>query len=402
MKQNKSKSTTKKFRTYFIALLSFALLVSVNQVTAQGQSVKSTTNTRDFTRWDYYSYKFVGEKLNRLILPAENFKNCKPCKWTNADGRKLSNFHPIRAKAFEEIKKFGRQLSMPLSNVDWNFTQSVQPDLKKVMTKLNEQGMRYWSSSIKSDTPYVVIVGEDKSRPELVKMLGKTNKGRDQLPSFNSFFDRYQSLSKWEKARPLGGGQATIDSDAISGKKIFLLTYHVASYTTEKTYFFTTPAHEVTHIFQSSRANDVGYSTGMPISLWEGTAVLFGAGISMPNLGWYSDELDHVMMRFLTGHDRSVEMRTNKDAVELLKAAEDPLTDIGTSAGYNVGPLLFEWFVAQYGVQKFVSLVEAAGTASSFDDALKQTIGLSKEQLYESAAPYVLKSYQRVQKIFRG
>jgi hypothetical protein len=64
--------------------------------------------------------------------------------------------------------------------------------------------------------------------------------------------------------------------------------------------------------------------------------------------------------------------------------------------------LLFEWFVAQYGVQKFVSLVEAAGTASSFDDALKQTIGLSKEQLYELAAPYVLKSYQRVQKIFQG
>ena len=402
MKQNKSKSLKKKFRTYFIALLSFALLTSVHQVTAQGQSVKSSTNTRDFTRWDYYSYKYVGEKLNRLILPAENFKNCKPCKWTNADGRKLSNFHPVRAKAFEEIKKFGRQPSMPLSNIDWNFTQSVQTDLKKVMTKLNEQGMKYWSSSINSDTPYVVIVGEDKSRPELVKMLGKTNKGSDQLASFNSFFDRYQSLPKWEKARPLGGGQATIDSDATSGKKIFLLTYHVASYTTEKTYFFTTPAHEVTHIFQSSLSNDVGYSTGMPISLWEGTAVLFGAGISMPNLGWYSDELDHVMMRFLTGHDRSVEMRTNKDAVELLKAAEDPLTDIGTSAGYNVGPLLFEWFVAQYGVQKFVSLVEAAGTASSFDDALKQTIGLSKEQLYESAAPYVLKSYQRVQKIFRG
>ena len=122
----------------------------------------------------------------------------------------------------------------------------------------------------------------------------------------------------------------------------------------------------------------------------------------MPNLGWYSDELDHVMMRFLTGNDRSVQMRSNADAVKLLIAAEDPRTEIGNSAGYNVGPLLFEWFVAQYGVEKFVSLVQATASASSFDEALKQTIGLSKDQLYEAAAPYVLKSYQRVQKVFRG
>jgi len=155
--------------------------------------------------------------------------------------------------------------------------------------------------------------------------------------------------------------------DSISEKKVFLLTYHVASYTTEKTYFFTTPSHEVTHIFQSLLSNEVGYGKGMPISLWEGSAVLFGAGISMPNLGWYSDELDHVFMRFLSEHDRSVEMRNNADAVKLLKAIEDPRTAVGNSGGYNVGPLLFEWFVAQYGVAKYVSLVESTATANSFE-----------------------------------
>jgi hypothetical protein len=402
MKLKRSEITRKTLNTFILAVLSFSLLVSMHQGSAQGQTNKASTNARDFTRWDYYSYKYVGEKLNRLILPGENFNNCKPCKWTNADARKSRNFHTVRAKAFEEIKKFGSQTAMPLPRIEWSFTQSVQPDLKKVMIKLNEQAMKYWSSSINSDIPYSVIVGEEKSREELTRLLVQTTKGSDQLSSFNSFFDRYQSLPKWEKVRPLGGGQAVIDANATSGKKLFLLTYHVASYTSEKTYFFTTPGHEVTHIFQSYRSNEIGYTSDMPISLWEGTAVLFGAGISMPNLGWYSDELDHVMMRFLSGNDRSVEMRSNKDAVELLKAAEDPRTDVGNSAGYNVGPLLFEWFVAKYGVEKFVSLVEATGTAASFDEALKQTIGLSKEQLYEYAAPYVLKSYQRVQKIFRG
>lgn len=402
MKRNRTLIKSNTFKAFLVAAVSVSLLQSVHPVTAYAQSTKAGANTRDFTRWDYYSYKYVGEKLNRLILPGENFNNCKPCKWTNADGRKSRNFHPVRAKAFDEIKKFGRQASKPLPKIEWNFTQSVQPDLKKVMIKLNEQAMKYWSSTINSDTPYLVIVGADKSRAELEKLFTQTKKASDQLPSFNSFFDRYQSLPNWEKARPLGGGQAVIDEYVISGKKVFLVTYHVASFTTEKTYFFTTPAHEVTHIFQGFRSNQVGYTKNMPISLWEGTAVLFGAGISMPNLGWYSDELDHVMMRFLSGNDRLVEMRSNADAVKLLEAAEDPLTDIGNSAGYNVAPLLFEWLVAQYGVEKLISLVDATSTAASFDDAVKQALGVSKSQMYEAAAPYVLKSYQRVQKVFRG
>jgi hypothetical protein len=402
MKRIRAGSNSKTLKFLLIVFISFSLLLAVNPVSAHAQSTKAGANTREFTRWDYYSYKYVGEKLNRLVLPAENFNNCKPCKWTKSDGRKAGNFHPVRAKAFEEIKKFGRQPSMPLPKVEWNFTRSVQPDLQKVMIKLNEQAMKYWNSTISSNTPYIVIVGEDKSRAELARLLGKTSKGSEQISAFNSFFDRYQSLPKWEKVRPLGGGQASLDTYPSSSKKLFLLTYHVASFTNEKNYFFTTPAHEVTHIFQSFRSNEAGYDKDLPISLWEGSAVLFGAGISMPNLGWYSDELDHALMRFLSENDRSVEMRSNADAVKLLQAAEDPRTAIGNSAGYYVGALLFEWFVSQYGVAKLVSLVEATGTASSFDEALKQTTGLSKDQFYVAAAPYLLKSYQRVQKVFRG
>lgn len=392
----------KSLKNYLVVFLASTLFLSISVINAHAESMKASTNTRDFTRWDYYSYMYVGEKLNRLILPGENFKNCKPCKWTNADGRKARNFDPVRVKAFEEIKKFGQQSSNSLPLVEWNFTPNVQPDLKKAMTKLNEQAMRYWKNSINAEIPYKIVVGNEKSGAILEKYLNETKSGGEQIPAFNSFFERYKNLPKWEKARPLGGGQASIDTLVSTGNKVFLVTYHVASFTGEKTYFFTTPAHEVTHIFQSVLSNEIGYQNGMPISLWEGSAVLFGAGISMPNVAWYSDELDHVMMRFLSGSDSKVQMRTSADAKKLLQDAENPLTELGTSAGYNVGPLLFEWFIAKYGVEKFVSLVKYTGTATSFDDALQQSVGVSKDQLYEAAAPYVLKSYQRVQKIFKG
>jgi hypothetical protein len=109
MKRNRSGIKSNTLKTFLVTLISVSLLLSVNQVSAHAQSTKAGANTREFTRWDYYSYKYVGEKLNRLILPGENLNNCKPCKWTNADGRKSRSFHPVRVKAFEEIKKFGRQ-----------------------------------------------------------------------------------------------------------------------------------------------------------------------------------------------------------------------------------------------------------------------------------------------------
>lgn len=382
--------------------LAIAILFTLIPFNAHAESAKTTVNLREFTRWDYYSYRYSGEKLNRLVLPGENFKGCKPCKWTHADGRKARSFDPIRVKAFEEIKKFGQKSSASLPTIEWNFTPSVQPDLTKAMKRLNEQAMRYWKDTINSETPYKVVVGTDKSGSSLEKYLNETTKGGEQISAFNSFFDRYKSLAKWEKARPLGGGQASIDTFVSNGNKVFLVTYHVASFTGEKTFFFTTPAHEVTHIFQSVLSNEVGYKNGMPISLWEGSAVLFGAGIAMTNVGWYSDELDHVLMRLLSGSDSKVQMRTEADAIKLLIEAENPLTGLGTSAGYNVGPLLFEWLIAKYGVEKFIALVSATGTAKSFDEALQQSIGITKEDFYSAAAPYVLKSYQRVQKVFRG
>jgi hypothetical protein len=65
------------------------------------------TNNRKFTKWDYYSYKYVGDKLQRKILPSQDFNGCNPCSWTSKDARGAKGFDPIRAQAFKAIKAFG-------------------------------------------------------------------------------------------------------------------------------------------------------------------------------------------------------------------------------------------------------------------------------------------------------
>jgi hypothetical protein len=218
----------------------------------------------------------------------------------------------------------------------------------------------------------------------------------------NGFFDRYANLQDYEKARPVGGGTPVKDV-LISGKKdIYQVLYHVGSFTTDQKVFATTSAHEITHVLQIDRSNNIGYNNSMPPTLWEGSANLFGAGIPMSNVAWYSDELDHQLMRFLSNFAKKTPMKTESDVVNLLIKAERTDAEISIEAGYYIGAVLFEWIVAKHGVEKYLELLDATATAPSFNDAVKKTYGVGKDDIYKQAAPYVLKNYQRVLNVFNG
>ena len=250
--------------------------------------------------------------------------------------------------------------------------------------------------------PYRIVVGTEKDRTEFKKILSESENGPNSLPMINGFFDRYSNLQEYEKARPVGGGTPVKDKLIASKKNVYQVLYHVGSFTTDQKVFATTPAHEITHVLQTHRSKSIGYNNSMPTSLWEGSAVLFGAGIPMSNVAWYSDELDHQLMRFVSSFAKKDPMESDADAVNLLIKAEKTDSEISVEAGYYVGALLFEWIIAKYGVEKYLDLLDATATAPSFNDAVTKTYGIGKDEIYKKAAPYVLKNYQRVLNVFNG
>jgi hypothetical protein len=381
-----------------IAAISLFFVSQPSIVSAKG----ADTNNRKFTKWDYYSYKYVGDKLQRQILPSQDFNGCNPCSWTNKDARNAKSFDPIRARAFKAIKDFGSKKKVATSTIEWVSTKNVQPSLLKMYKKLNTDAINYWQAELSNPLPYRLLIGTEKDRAEVKTRLSETQNGPNSLQMMNNFFDRYSKLQDYEKARPVGGGMPGKDTLISNGKDIYLVTYHVGSFTTDQKVFTTTTAHEITHILQIDRSNNVGYNNNMPPSLWEGSAVLFGSGIPMSNVAWYSDELDHQLMRFLSNFATKVPMKTEADAVNLLIKAERTDAEVSIEAGYYVGAILFEWLIAKHGVQKFLDLVDATGTAPSFNDAMIKAYGLGKADIYKQAAPYVLKSYQRVLKVFNS
>jgi hypothetical protein len=391
------KSTGKKSFA-IIAAISILFVSQPSMVSAKS----SETNTRKFTKWDYYSYKYDGEKLQRQILPSQDFSGCEPCAWTGKDARNAKSFDPIRARAFKTIKAFGAKKNIAKSEVEWVITKSVQPSLVKMYKKLNTDAINYWQSELSNPLPYRLLIGTEKDRAEVKSKLFETRNGPTSLQMMNNFFDRYSKLQDYEKARPVGGGMPGKDTLISNGQDVYLVTYHVGSFTTDQKVFATTTAHEITHVLQIDRSNNIGYNNNMPPSLWEGSAVLFGSGIPMSNVAWYSDELDHQLMRFLSNYATKVPMKTEADAVNLLIKAERTDAEVSIEAGYYVGAILFEWLIAKYGVQKFLGLVDATGTAPSFNDAMIKAYGIGKADIYKQAAPYVLKSYQRVLKVFNS
>ena len=381
-----------------LASLSLIFIALPSVAEAQG----SYTNSRKFTRWDYYSYKYVGTTLQRQVLPSENNAGCNPCAWTSKDSRGAKSFDPIRAQAFNAIKAFGKNQKLPQTEIDWRFTKNVQPSLVKMYKKLNTDALTYWQSKLVKPLPYRMVVGTEKDRTEYKTILSESENGPNSLTMINGFFDRYAKLQDYEKVRPVGGGTPIKDVLTSGKKDVYQVLYHLGSFTTDQKVFATTPAHELTHVLQMDRSNNIGYNNNMPPTLWEGSAVLFGAGIPMSNVAWYSDELDHQLMRFLSNFAKKTPMKTEADVVNLLIKAERTDAEISIEAGYYLGAVLFEWIVAKHGVRKYLELLDATATAPSFNDAMKKTYGVGKDEFYKQAAPYVLKNYQRVLKVFNS
>jgi hypothetical protein len=383
------------------AIIASLVLLSVS-LPSIATAKSSETNTRKFTRWDHYSYRYAAGALQRQILPSEKTLGCTPCAWTKKDSRIAKNFDPIRAQSFGAIKSFAAKQTLAPKNIEWLFTKNVQPSLIAMYKKLNIDSLTFWQSQISNPLPYRIVVGTEKDRTEVKTILSESNNGSNSLPMLNNFFDRYTSLKDYERVRPLGGGTPLKDTLTSTNKDVYQVIYHVGSFTTDQKVFVTTPAHEITHVLQIHRSNNIGYNNNMPPSLWEGSAVLFGAGIPMTNVAWYSDELDHQLMRFLSNFGKTTVMKNETDMVNLLTIAEKTDSDIAIEAGYYVGAILFEWLIGKYGVEKYIQLLDSTGTSPSFNEAMIKTYGMGKDEVYKKAAPYVLKNYLRVLKVING
>ena len=86
--------------------------------------------------------------------------------------------------------------------------------------------------------------------------------------------------------------------------------------------------------------------------------------------------------------------QSTEDILAMLKRSEVNDNEAGTQWAYTVGFHLWEYLIATYGFDSYWDIVKNVQSANSYDEAIKQAIGISKSQLYSDAAPYILKQFK--------
>ena len=209
----------------------------------------------------------------------------------------------------------------------------------------------------------------------------------------------YTNLDSFYERSGTGGGTAGYQVDR--GTAYYL--GNTASFATTDTYWPGLATHESTHAVQMFLARGFGDGgpEGSDSSKWEGhfiegSANTVGLLTAFPNIGWYSDEVDKLLQKSIPLASGWLPMKTEDDALALIKAIEVRTSEQSDNFAYMAGQIVWEYYIGFYGFPKFIELLKNVPRTTNFNENLKATIGIDKLAFYKSAAPYLLANWKRL------
>ena len=342
-------------------------------------------------RQSQYIYRFLNGTLERKIANVSEF--------TAVDTRLESNFDPIRVKAYRAIREgFPKNSSGTLKvTFDWTIRNSFPKSILEYTKQTVTESGAYWDSVFNSQIqiPVQFVTELDKVYVSSLEMR------------FSDTLDILDTLAKpgFRNQVPwMGGGGGYWK---FKGTFQALMNFQTASYATSE-YFVShwpsTGAHEFTHVIQDYFLRDLDRTVNWTEltadkrsypHFREGSANTFGFALGMPNLGWYSDGMDWWVWKYTNQFGGWKPSKTEADIVNLLSASESRFPYEAHEISYPLGSLLYEWIIGTYGLDVYLKLLANQIKFDDFGDNIKSSLGISKSELYEKAAPYILNTWNR-------
>lgn len=116
----------------------------------------------------------------------------------------------------------------------------------------------------------------------------------------------------------------------------------------------------------------------------------------MKNIGWYSDGLDEYLYGNFKNDSYWKPVKTVDDVINILQQTEARTNNSTHYFSYPIGAMLYEWVIAKYGFDSYMRILENLSKNSDYSDTIKAALGISKVELYQSAAPYILAAFKRL------
>ena len=348
--------------------------------------VPSKNLNRGYIRNGQFVYRVVNGVLERRIYDSNDY--------ASIDTRQESEFDAIRVKAYKEMRSLLSVSGHPRINIQYSITDNYP----KAHSEAIKLGVIFAAERINAlvdenfKTSVVLVTEKDK---EYVRTnLGKLSRP-DEVGGTLANLDRYVS-----NTQAVGSGSAGFNR---RGEGFMGGTY-VGTFPSYLGIDFLWPeiaTHEMTHVLQMFYISKREYNSEeawlkvAPVHFTEGSANTIGHAWAVQNLGWYSDESDYTIKRYMSGFRGNNKMQTEADVLEMLEKTISRADSQYSEMAYPVGQVLWEYIIGTYGFDSYMKFLKNISVLPSYEDNLKAVTGLSKNELYKNAAPYMISTWKR-------
>jgi hypothetical protein len=311
-----------------------------------------------------------------------------------SDSRSPKDFSPIRAKAFEEMNKLVKNPATPNIELNFDLRDGFPTEIREYNLKKIRESFAVWSTFIESPIKVKVLLATEKD-------LSYIRKQGDLFSDSIGAIDRLAQVDLTRENVWITGSAGYVQYNGELIGKIFLGTRSEAKTDRYNPEWMQVAAHEAFHVVQdfwmagTRHDSQQAYQTRRPQHYTEGGANFVGYSLSSNNVGWYSDAMDVSLNRYWNFVRGWKPAKSNNDIVQLLIATEISDSEQAFELSYPLGALFYEWIVGTYGAAKFIEMGRQTKNNAKFDDTIKKVFGVSKNDLYAKAAPYILSVFKR-------
>ena len=354
--------------------------------TPSSTSSGNQNTNKGYIRNGQFVYRLKNGVLERRIYDSSEY--------TGTDSRSVVDFDPIRVKAYEEINGLISKTGHPKLEIVYSITENYPKDhAEAVKIGVEFAANKFNSLFDESFTVNVVLVTE-KDRDFVKSNLGKLTRP-DEVGGTLANLERYSPNSQ-----AVGSGSAGFNR---RGQGFMGGTY-VGTFPSFLDIDYLWPeiaTHEMAHVLQLFFISKRDFNSEdawlkiAPVHFTEGSANTIGHALAVQNLGWYSDESDYTIKRYMSGFRGSNKMQTESEVLDMLENTISRSNPMYSEMAYPVGQVLWEYIIGTYGFDSYMKFLQNIPTTTSYEANLKSVTGISKDDLYKKAAPYIISVWKR-------
>lgn len=345
--------------------------------------------------------KLVWDKGVVQVKPAVSVPQVKPSPTPiTTPAPTAAPINPIRVAAYKSVQAHKCNSSHPNFTYSRESGASIPEATKKAMDELFERDMNCFTDLLDNPVTLKAFYLTEKDE-EFVKKTVEPALTQNDVAHLNQIMDEMKG-GKWGSEGTAGGFVAWAQDHKSINFVLHLTNNYKWSEVSSKLV-----SHEFAHVLQLAIRTKIPLKTNedwykqIPAYFVEGGAETLGYLFEMKTIDVLDAQMKKSQEEFSRDPQNASYKRVSSDSDMAVKMQELTLPTAEGALGmqYPVGALMCEYLVATYGFDKYLQILKNTGTYSDFKENLSNTIGISQEQFFKDAAPYVYSQWKTALKL---